>query len=51
MIAADNLISYGSMARFQGVHRVYKIADNIILGFSGEYSDFQEIMLKIEQKM
>lgn len=40
-MAADNLASYGSLARFKDVERLYKVGDNTILGASGDMSDFQ----------
>jgi len=51
MIAADNLISYGSLARFQDVERVFKINNKTIVGAGGEYADFQWLKRHIDQKI
>lgn len=51
MIAADNLISYGSLARFQDVQRVHKVNDKTIMGAGGDYADFQWIKRHIDQKI
>ncbi|KAI9373332.1 nucleophile aminohydrolase [Aspergillus egyptiacus] len=42
-IAADNLASYGSLARFTDVKRLRKFGDAAIVGFSGDVSDMQYI--------
>ncbi|KAH7326569.1 nucleophile aminohydrolase [Stachybotrys elegans] len=41
VIAADNLASYGSLARFTDVKRLRNFADSAIVGFSGDISDMQ----------
>lgn len=41
VIAADNLASYGSLARFTDVKRLRSFADSSVLGFSGDVSDMQ----------
>lgn len=51
IIAADNLISYGKMARFQNVDRVFKINDQTAIGVGGDYADFQFIKRHIDQLM
>lgn len=51
MIAADTLVSYGSLARYQNIDRVFKINKNIILGGSGDFADIQSIKRNIDQKM
>jgi Proteasome subunit len=48
MIAADTLLSYGSMAKSFNTPRLYSIEDRILLGASGEYSDLQEIVAKVK---
>lgn len=50
LIAADTLISYGSLARFRSVQRVVKINDQTIAGASGDYADFQFLHQLMEQK-
>ncbi|KAL4776218.1 nucleophile aminohydrolase [Aspergillus nidulans var. acristatus] len=42
-IAADNLASYGSLARFTDVKRLRKFGDAAVIGFSGDVSDMQYI--------
>lgn len=49
VIAADELVSYGSMARFRKISRVSRINDRTILGCGGEYADYQNIMKVIDQ--
>ncbi|KAI0396668.1 proteasome endopeptidase complex, beta subunit [Xylariaceae sp. FL0594] len=41
VMAADNLASYGSLARFTDVKRIRKFADSSIVGFGGDVSDMQ----------
>ncbi|KAI0065223.1 proteasome endopeptidase complex beta subunit [Artomyces pyxidatus] len=41
MLAADNLASYGSLARFKGVQRLQAVGDYTIIGASGDMADFQ----------
>ncbi|KAI4209641.1 MAG: hypothetical protein LQ351_007441 [Letrouitia transgressa] len=43
VIAADNLASYGSLARFTDVKRLRPFKSNTIIGFSGDVSDMQFI--------
>ncbi|KAL4896402.1 nucleophile aminohydrolase [Aspergillus ambiguus] len=42
-IAADNLASYGSLARFTDVKRLRVFSDSAVVGFSGDVSDMQYI--------
>uniref|UniRef100_A0A1B0A1N0 Proteasome subunit beta n=1 Tax=Glossina pallidipes TaxID=7398 RepID=A0A1B0A1N0_GLOPL len=51
MIAADNLVSYGSLARYQDVERVFKVNDKTIMGASGDFADFQSLKRSIDQKI
>lgn len=51
IIAADILASYGSLARYRNCERIMKVNDNILLGASGDYADFQCIKSNIEKKM
>ena len=51
MLAADKLVSYGSLARFHDVDRVFKINDKTVLAFGGDYADFQYIKRMIDQKV
>jgi 20S proteasome subunit beta 7 len=41
VIAADNLASYGSLARFTDVKRLRPFAGTSVVGFSGDISDMQ----------
>jgi 20S proteasome subunit beta 7 len=47
MLAADTLLSYGSMAKSFNTPRIYAIEEQILLGGSGEFSDLQEIVTKV----
>mmetsp|Transcript_14705 Transcript_14705/g.19200 ORF Transcript_14705/g.19200 Transcript_14705/m.19200 type:complete len:249 (+) Transcript_14705:284-1030(+) len=51
LLAADTLLSYGSMAKAQNVPRLKALdGAQCILGASGEYSDFQQITDLLEAK-
>ncbi|ORX34595.1 nucleophile aminohydrolase [Kockovaella imperatae] len=41
MLAADNLASYGSLARFKDIQRLHPLGDNTCLAVAGDMSDFQ----------
>jgi len=41
MIAADNLASYGSLARFKDVSRLHPVGNYTVIGAGGDMSDFQ----------
>ncbi|ODV97403.1 hypothetical protein PACTADRAFT_38938 [Pachysolen tannophilus NRRL Y-2460] len=43
IMAADNLASYGSLARFDNVERLLQVGKDTIVGCSGDISDFQKI--------
>ncbi|XP_024883223.1 proteasome subunit beta type-4-like, partial [Temnothorax curvispinosus] len=51
IIAADVLGSYGSLARYRNLERLMKVNDNIILGASGDYADFQCIKSYVKRKI
>lgn len=51
IIAADTLVSYGSLARFRNIDRVFKVNEHTIIGCSGDYADFQFIKKHIDQKI
>lgn len=50
IIAADNLASYGKMARFRDCPRVKLVNKDTILGAGGDFADFQHVWKSIEQK-
>uniref|UniRef100_A0A7S1T8K4 Proteasome subunit beta n=1 Tax=Compsopogon caeruleus TaxID=31354 RepID=A0A7S1T8K4_9RHOD len=43
VMAADTLLSYGSLARFKDVSRFCKLSKDTVIGVGGEYSDFQSL--------
>ncbi|EIW77841.1 proteasome endopeptidase complex beta subunit [Coniophora puteana RWD-64-598 SS2] len=43
MMAADNLASYGSLARFKDVQRLHSVGSYTVIGAGGDMSDFQYI--------
>jgi len=49
MLAADTLLSYGSMARFRDVSRISTAGKFTIIGASGEYSDYQYLLRLIDE--
>ncbi|XP_053211901.1 proteasome subunit beta type-4-like [Panonychus citri] len=50
VIAADNLVSFGRMARFRNCSRLYKVNETTIAGCGGDYADYQFLYNLIEQK-
>lgn len=49
-MAADNLASYGSLARFKDVQRLYNPKDtDVIIGAGGDMSDFQYIQDMLDE--
>lgn len=44
MLAADNLASYGSMARFRNIERLVKVGKYTVVGIGGDISDMQHII-------
>ncbi|KAK9354031.1 nucleophile aminohydrolase [Lipomyces doorenjongii] len=49
MLAADNLASYGSLARFTDQERLIKVGKETVVGISGDVSDMQYIELLLER--
>ncbi|KAG8833312.1 Proteasome subunit beta type-7 [Serendipita sp. 399] len=43
MLAADNLASYGSLARYKDIQRLHPVGASTIIGAGGDMSDFQHI--------
>lgn len=50
-IAADTLVSYGSLARFRNCSRLLKVNKNIILGGGGDYADYQYVADVVKRKV
>mmetsp|Transcript_12309 Transcript_12309/g.21018 ORF Transcript_12309/g.21018 Transcript_12309/m.21018 type:complete len:252 (-) Transcript_12309:103-858(-) len=51
VISADTLASYGSMAKFRKISRLFKVSDNCVIGVGGEYSDFQQLQTTLNNVM
>ncbi|TNY20602.1 20S proteasome subunit [Rhodotorula diobovata] len=51
MLAADNLASYGSLARFKDIRRIHQISDSTMVGASGDMADFQQVKRMLEGLM
>ncbi|TRM65178.1 nucleophile aminohydrolase [Schizophyllum amplum] len=51
MMAADNLASYGSLARFKDVQRLHSVGDFTCIGASGDMSDLQYIQGLLDSVM
>lgn len=49
IIAADNLASYGSLLRFNGVERLIPVGENTVVGISGDVSDMQHIEYLLDE--
>jgi 20S proteasome subunit beta 7 len=48
MLAADNLASYGSLARFKDVERLKAVGEYTVVGAGGDMSDFQHLEKTLE---
>ncbi|KAF9458084.1 proteasome endopeptidase complex beta subunit [Collybia nuda] len=51
MMAADNLASYGSLARFKDVQRLHPVGNHTVIGAGGDMSDFQHIQTVLDELM
>ncbi|KAI0808126.1 proteasome endopeptidase complex beta subunit [Fomes fomentarius] len=49
MMAADNLASYGSLARFKDIQRLHPVGTSTVIGASGDMSDFQAIQSLLDE--
>ncbi|KAF8178072.1 proteasome endopeptidase complex beta subunit [Pholiota molesta] len=49
MMAADNLASYGSLARFKDVQRLHPVGNTTVIGAGGDMSDFQYIQTMLDE--
>jgi 20S proteasome subunit beta 7 len=50
LLAADTLLSYGSMAKCQNAQRLHALGSSVLLGGSGEYSDYNKVVRLLQQK-
>ena len=50
LMCTDTLASYGSLARYKTLPRMASIGNSTLLGASGEYSDFQELVRLLRVK-
>lgn len=50
IIAADTLVSYGSMARFRNCDRIKVVNKHTIVAATGDYADYQYLTKIIHQK-
>lgn len=48
MLAADNLASYGSLARFRDIQRLHPLGTHTVLGAAGDMSDFQWLKKELD---
>ncbi|GAA6022502.1 hypothetical protein JCM11491_001698 [Sporobolomyces phaffii] len=51
ILAADNLASYGSLARFKDVRRLHKLGQKSLIGAGGDMADFQQLKRMLENLM
>ncbi|KAF8228692.1 proteasome endopeptidase complex, beta subunit [Tricholoma matsutake] len=51
MMAADNLASYGSLARFKDIQRLHPVGEHTVIGAGGDMSDFQYIQTVLDELM
>ncbi|CAK7892010.1 proteasome subunit beta type-7 [[Candida] anglica] len=49
ILAADNLGSYGSLARFNNIERLVRVGKQTVVGISGDISDLQQIERILEE--
>merc|ERR1719318_1977219 len=51
VIAADTLGSYGRLAKYRDIDRIFKVTDSAVVGCAGDLADFQFLQEIIEQKV
>lgn len=51
LVAADTLVTYGSLARYQDIERVFKINNTTVLGGTGDFADIQGLRRSIDLKI
>jgi len=49
LLAADTLVSYGSMAKYKNARRLLPVNSSTLIGGSGEYSDLQAVAELLER--
>jgi len=49
MMAADNLASYGSLARFKDIQRLHPVGASTVIGAGGDMSDFQQLQSTLDE--
>jgi 20S proteasome subunit beta 7 len=49
LMCCDTLASFGSMSRYKDVRRMAQLGDATLIGSSGEYSDFQNIVKTLRE--
>lgn len=50
IVAADTLVSYGSMARFRSCDRILVVNSSTVVAATGDYADYQYLTKIIKQK-
>ena len=48
LMAADTLLSYGSLAKWPNIPRIKILGENCAICFTGDYADFQDLTKEIE---
>jgi len=48
ILAADNLASYGSLARFKDIQRLHPVGTHTVIGAGGDMSDFQHLQHQLD---
>lgn len=51
MLIRGPLASFGSLARFKDVQRIFPVGDNTLIAYSGDVSDAQHIEYLLETLM
>ena len=49
LVACDTLAAYGSTKRYKNTQRIHRVNDRVVVGASGEVSDFQYIMTLLDE--
>lgn len=48
-MAADTMGSYGSMMKLSDLQRIFKVGDDVVVGISGDVSDFQYLQRILDE--